>query len=92
MAMAMLLRRMEVTCTVHGFRSAFRDWAAEQTNFSHEVCEKALAHAVGSKTERAYRRSDLFEKRRVLMVAWAGYLEAPASAGSNVTPIRAEAA
>jgi integrase len=56
--------------TVHGFRSSFRDWAAERTNFSPEVAELALAHSVGSKVERAYRRSDLFERRRRLMAAW----------------------
>jgi integrase len=59
--------------TVHGFRSTFRDWAAEQTNFSREVCEMALAHAVSDKTEAAYRRGDMFEKRRQLMEAWAEY-------------------
>ena len=59
--------------TVHGFRSTFRDWAAEQTEFSYEVVEMALAHAVGSSVERAYRRTDLFEKRAKLMTAWAGY-------------------
>jgi integrase len=59
--------------TAHGFRSTFRDWAAEQTNFPNEVVEMALAHAVASKTEAAYRRSDLFDKRRRLMDAWAEY-------------------
>jgi integrase len=53
MAMAMLLRRMKVEVTVHGFRSTFRDWASEATGFSHEVCEMALAHSVGNKTEAA---------------------------------------
>jgi integrase len=61
--------------TVHGFRSTFRDWAAERTNFSNEVIEMALAHAIGSKVEAAYRRGDLFEKRRKLMDAWAAYCE-----------------
>jgi integrase len=59
--------------TTHGFRSSFRDWAAERTTFQREVIEVALAHAVGDKTERAYARGDLFEKRRELMSAWAGY-------------------
>jgi hypothetical protein len=58
---------------VHGFRSAFRDWAAERTNFTNEVCEAALAHVIGNKAEAAYRRGDLFEKRRKLMEAWAIY-------------------
>jgi integrase len=73
MAMTMLLRRMKVDATVHGFRSAFRDWAAECTGFAHEVCEMALAHAIGNKAEAAYRRGDLFEKRRRLMEDWAAY-------------------
>ena len=59
--------------TVHGFRSTFRDWAAEMTNFPREVCEQALAHTLVDKTEAAYRRGDLIEKRRQLMNAWAVY-------------------
>jgi integrase len=70
--------------TVHGFRSTFRDWAAELTNFPSEVIEMALAHAVGDKVEAAYRRGDLFEKRRRLMEAWAAYCAAPAKAGEVV--------
>ena len=71
MAMAMQLRRMKADdITVHGFRSTFRDWASETTSFPHEVCEQALAHTIGNKTEAAYRRGDLFEKRRKLMDAW----------------------
>lgn len=74
MALEMVLRRMKVeTATVHGFRSTFRDWAAERTNFTNEVCEAALAHVIANKTEAAYRRGDLFEKRRKLMDAWATY-------------------
>ena len=73
-AMLAVLRRMERgDITVHGFRSTFRDWAAERTNFSSEVAEMALAHAVGDKVEAAYRRGDLFEKRRRLMAAWATF-------------------
>jgi integrase len=76
MAMSMLLRRMKADdITVHGFRSTFRDWASEKTSFPHEVCEQALAHAIGNKTEAAYRRGDLFEKRRRLMQAWADFIE-----------------
>lgn len=72
MAMLGLLERMERTdLTVHGFRSSFRDWAAETTNAPREVVEAALAHTVGNKVEAAYRRGDLFEKRRDLMGAWA---------------------
>lgn len=78
MALAMVLRRMKVDgVTVHGFRSAFRDWAAECTNFTNEVCEAALAHVIENKAEAAYRRGDLFDKRRKLMEAWATYCAAP---------------
>jgi integrase len=73
--------------TVHGFRSTFRDWAAEQTAYPREIAELALAHAVGSAVERAYRRADLFEKRRRLMDDWARYCTSPAPAGA-VVPIR----
>lgn len=78
MALAMVLRRMKIAgVTVHGFRSAFRDWAAECTNFANEVCEAALAHVIENKAEAAYRRGDLFEKRRKLMEAWATYCATP---------------
>jgi integrase len=74
MAMLVLLRRMERTdLTVHGFRSSFRDWASETTHFPSEVVEMALAHAIESKVEAAYRRGDLFEKRRELMNSWAAH-------------------
>lgn len=92
MAMAMLLRRMKQDVTVHGFRSAFRDWAAECTGYSHEVAEMALAHTIGNAVERAYRRGDLFDKRRRLMADWATYCASGAPAGGKVTPIRGEAA
>lgn len=75
MAMAMLLRRMKADVTVHGFRSGFRDWAAECTGYSHEVAEMALAHTINSAVERAYRRGDLFDKRRQLMAEWAAFCE-----------------
>ncbi len=91
MAMAELLKRMgHDDITVHGFRSTFRDWAAERTNFPNEVVEMALAHAVGDKTEAAYRRGDLFEKRRRLMAEWGKYCSAPATAKrGSVVPLRA---
>ena len=74
MSLLMLLRRMDsADLTAHGFRSTFRDWAAERTNCPSEVAEMALAHAVSSKVEAAYRRGDLFDKRRELMDAWAKY-------------------
>ena len=72
MALLAVLRRMgRGDLTSHGFRSTFRDWAAEETEFPGEVVEMALAHAIGNKVEAAYRRGDLFDKRRVLMEAWA---------------------
>ena len=74
MAMLTLLRRMKrADVTAHGFRSTFRDWAAETTGYPAEVVEMALAHVVGDKTEAAYRRGDLFEKRRRLMDDWAAH-------------------
>jgi integrase len=73
--------------TIHGFRSAFRDWAGEETSFPREIAEQALAHATGDATERAYRRGDALEKRRALMEAWASFCE-PA-AGGNVFALRA---
>ena len=77
MAMLMLLRRMEIEgVTVHGFRSTFRDWASEVAGVSREVAEKSLAHRIGSDVERAYARSDLLEKRRVLMERWCAYVSA----------------
>jgi integrase len=76
MAILMLLRRMGHTdLTVHGFRSSFRDWCAERTNFPAEVAEMALAHKVGSKVEEAYRRTDMFEKRRLLAEQWANFCD-----------------
>ena len=88
MAMSMLLRRMKTDVTVHGFRSSFRDWAAECTGYPHEVCEMALAHVVGSKAEAAYRRGDLFEKRRRLMADWAEHCNGPISGAAEVVPLR----
>lgn len=80
MAMAMLLRRMNSSVTAHGFRSSFRDWASETTGFPHEVCEMAVAHTIANKAEAAYRRGDLFNKRRELMDAWAEYCAGHSSA------------
>jgi len=74
----------DASVTVHGFRSSFRDWAAEATAFPREVCELALAHAKQDAAERAYWRGDLFEKRRKLMEAWAAYCEAERPAGEVV--------
>jgi integrase len=70
MAMPMMLRRMGEDVTVHGFRSTFRDWVSEETMHSPEVAEMALAHTISNKVEAAYRRGDLFERRRVLLTDW----------------------
>lgn len=81
--LALLKRMNRKDITVHGFRSSFRDWAAEQTNFPREVAEAALAHALQSRVEAAYRRSDLFDKRRLLMEKWARYCQQEQSEGSG---------
>ena len=90
MAMLALLRRMErPDLTAHGFRSTFRDWAAERTNYPREVVEMALAHAINSKVEAAYRRGDLFAKRCSLMAEWAKFCTKTKSAGrGQVVPMR----
>ena len=77
--------------TVQGFPSTSRDWAAGGTNFPSEVVEMALAHAVGNKVEAAYRRGDLFEKRRELMQKWAKFIDT-APAASNARALRVKAA
>jgi integrase len=75
MAMKMLMRRMGFgEFTVHGFRSAFKDWASNETDFADELSEEALAHLVGSKVRRAYRRGVALERRRALMDAWARHV------------------
>src|SRR5262249_48307093 len=81
MAFLMLLRRMgRGDLTTHGFRSSFRDWAAECTNYPNHVVEQALARVIGNAVEAAYRRGALFEKRRKLMNAWGSYCAQPAPA------------
>jgi integrase len=75
--------------TTHGFRSAFRDWCGEQTNFPREVAEAALAHRVGNEVEQAYRRGDALEKRRRMMEAWAAFCAKPASDAGKVLPLHA---
>jgi hypothetical protein len=69
---------------VHGFRSAFRDWAGNETHFAREVAEAALAHVVGDAAEQAYRRGDALEKRRALMTAWDQYIEPKEAGGAAV--------
>jgi integrase len=80
MAMPMMLRRLKVDATVHGFRSTFRDWVSEETNHPSEVAEMALAHTITNKVEAAYRRKDLLERRRFLMNDWQDYV-------TNLTPL-----
>lgn len=86
MTLSAILRRMEVDAVPHGFRSTFRDWAAEQTNHPREVAEQALAHGNENKVEEAYQRGDLFDKRRKLMADWANFCAMPST--GKVTPIR----
>lgn len=89
MAMLMLLRRMKkLDITVHGFRSTFRDWAAERTSYPREVAEMALAHAVGDKVEAAYRRTDLVDKRRRLMAEWAKFCAKERKPKGNIAVLR----
>ena len=90
MVFLMMIRRMGKAITAHGFRSSFRDWAAERTNFARQVCEMALAHTVSDKTEAAYLRGDLFDKRRELMDTWAAYVAA--SAGAAIVTLRTSSA
>jgi integrase len=73
-AMSKVLERLQIEATVHGMRSAFRDWAGNETDFPREVAEAALGHVVGDAAERAYRRGDALEKRRAMMDAWASFL------------------
>jgi integrase len=87
MTLSAVLRRLKVQATVHGFRSTFRDWASERTSTPREVAEMALAHAIGDKTEEAYRRGDLFDKRRVLMQQWAQFINTPPKR-NNITALR----
>jgi integrase len=88
-----LLAKLRPGVTVHGFRASFSTWCTEQTSFPTEVREMALAHAVGSTVEQAYRRTDLFEKRRALADAWASYVNGEPSEGNVIQlPLREAAA
>lgn len=87
MSLVAVMRRMEVAAVPHGFRSTFRDWAAERTNYPREVAEMALAHVIANKVEAAYRRGDLFDKRRRMMDDWAAFCATVEKKGANVTPI-----
>jgi integrase len=99
MSLTAVLRRMDPAgaiwldkdgrpITVHGFRSTFRDWAAEQTAYPTEVVEMAMSHTITNKVEAAYRRGDLIEKRRRLMAEWAKYCATVATTTGKVLPMR----
>ncbi|WP_332747541.1 tyrosine-type recombinase/integrase [Hydrogenophaga sp.] len=91
MTLSAVMRRMEVDAVPHGFRSTFRDWAAERTNFPSELAEMALAHTIENKVEAAYRRGDLLAKRAQMMQAWADFCETPVKKG-NVLHIKGKRA
>ena len=91
MTLVAVTRRMEVKAVPHGFRSTFRDWCSERTNYPREVAEMALAHTIGDKVEAAYRRGDLFEKRAVMMSEWAAFLAKP-EGGAKVVRMQSKRA
>ena len=85
MALAMLMRRMDVDATAHGFRTSFRTWCSDVAHVAFEVAEACLSHRVGSAVSRAYARSDMLERRRPVMAAWQGYVDGEAA---NVVPLK----
>jgi integrase len=86
MSLTAVLRRMERgDITAHGFRSSFRDWAAESTDFPRDMAEMALAHTVGNAVEAAYRRGDMLERRRIMMDAWAKHCDVNAAADTKLS-------
>jgi integrase len=89
MSLTAIMRRMKLDAVPHGFRSTFSDWCAERTAYPAEVREMALAHAIGNGTEEAYRRGDLFDKRRNLMTEWATFIGTPPAIGANVFQFKA---
>lgn len=88
MTLSAVMRRMEVDAVPHGFRSTFRDWASERTNFPRELAEMALAHTIENKVEAAYRRGDLLAKRAQMMQAWADFCETPVKKGNVIAHAR----
>ncbi len=92
MALTAVMRRMELDSVPHGLRSTFRDWTSEKTTFPRDLAEKALAHTLESKVEAAYQRGDMFDRRRVMMETWAGFLSTPATTGDKVIQIIKKAA
>lgn len=91
-ALGAVMKRMQRDEVPHGLRSSFRDWAGERTNFPRDLCEMALAHTIKDKAEAAYRRGDLLEKRRVMMNAWAKFVQTPAAKGARVIALGQRAA
>lgn len=89
MSLTAIMRRMKLEAVPHGFRSTFGDWCAERTGYPAEVREMALADAIGNGTEEAYRRGDLFDKRRNLMNDWAKFVATPPATGATVIQFRA---
>lgn len=87
-ALYRVMKRLNRRETTHGFRSTFRVWCSERTNFPDIIAEQALAHAVGSAVERVYRRSDMLEKRRKLMEQWSTFCTVPAASGAKVVPMK----
>lgn len=88
MTLTAVMRRLGMDAVPHGFRSTFRDWAAERTSYTADLAEMALAHTIGNKVEAAYRRGDLFTKRAHMMAAWATFIETRPSTGTVVVPMR----
>ena len=88
MTLSAVLRRMAVEAVPHGFRSTFRDWVAERTAYPGDLAEMALAHTIGDKVEAAYRRGDMFDKRRRMMEEWASFCATVAGSGADVVPLR----
>lgn len=91
MTLTAVMRRMKVEAVPHGFRSTFRDWVSERTNYPNELAEMALAHTIGNKVEAAYRRGDLLDKRRQMMGAWSNFCEAPRATGGDVVAMKRKA-
>ena len=90
MTMAMLMRRLEVPATTHGFRTSFRTWAADVAHAPFEVAEAALAHTIGNEASQAYNRTTMRERRRPIMSAWADFVTGKTA--DNVVPLRRGAA
>ena len=88
MTLTAVMRRMEVDAVPHGFRSTFRDWCSERTNYPRDLAEQALAHAIESKVEAAYRRGDALEKRRAMMTEWSKHCDRVAALDGQVIPLR----